>query len=169
MVSHHVNFWQGTHRDVSIAPDHQLAFGDGIDGAWRRCQRHGFEHIGIAAHQGDAADLKAETADVLRCAKKAAVLSTIALRVLDHFPFGLAKDGDLKGLLDRYQAGIIPAAAHDCWGCCGRHGLRKRRRPSAVIVLSFVARRIIATYSSVRVARVGVQVTCDLGASGCGQ
>ena len=106
--------------------------------------------------------MEAQSASVLWRSEKSAVLSTIALRVLDHFSVSFAKNTDLEGLLNRDEAGVIAAAAHDCRGCGSGNGLTERRGASAIVVLGFIGGGIVATNSGIGVAAVGIKITSDL-------
>lgn len=85
---------------------------------------------------------------------------------MNHLAFGLAKDRDLKGLLDWDQATVIATTTHHSRSCGRRHWLRERRRSRAVVVLGFVGGRIVATDCRVCVAAVGVKIARDLSVNG---
>ena len=81
---------------------------------------------------------------------------------MNHLAFGLAKDRDLKGLLDWDQATVIATTTHHSRSCGRRHWLRERRRSRAIVILGFVAGGIVATDCRVCVAAVGVKITSNL-------
>jgi hypothetical protein len=106
--------------------------------------------------------LQAQPARVLRRPEQPRILAPIAGRILNHLALGLAKDRDLESLLNRDEARIVPAAAHDCRGCGSGNGLTERRGASAIVVLGFIGGGIVATNSGVSVAAVGVKISRHL-------
>jgi hypothetical protein len=114
------------------------------------------------AHQRDARNLQAKTAQSLRRAEQSAVLASVALRVLLHAAAGNAKQRDLYASGRRDQAAIVAAAAHHRRRY-GRHDrrcrLRPRSRACAVVIDSLVDVVAIDVGASTNVrAEVAVQI-----------
>ena len=108
-----------THGHVAFSTNEQFAGLYAVDRAGRRCQGHGLEDFWAVTHDGDTADLQAQTTLLLRGSKQAGVFAAIALRVLLHSPLGAAKYADLKRILRRDKAAVIATTAHDGWSCGG--------------------------------------------------
>ena len=98
-VSYHINDRVVTHSHVALTTHQEFPCLKGVDRAGRRCQCHGFEDFWVVAHDGDAADLQAQTALFLWCTEQPCVLAAVALRVLLHRALGASKDANLEGLL----------------------------------------------------------------------
>ena len=81
---------------------------------------------------------------------------------MNHLALGLAKDRDLKSLLDWDQATVIAPTAHHSRSCGRRHWLRERRRSRAIVILGFVACGIVAADCRVCIAAVSVKITSNL-------